>query len=355
LTGLFFYALQSVLRNFNFIMDLTKTIKDFLKYSPAQAQQSKYKERAKQRGLLSILELSEVMTSEDKELKQSFFEELQATKKLSIPTNFQLSNQDIKLASNSNGQIKKSITIYHNDNFHGIDLSEENLQFAVNNQNQEIINVNHSSYPEDAFGYFTNLKIGDDNKSLTADLELDTNHPAFAKQRYAMTQGAELGWSIEVTFGDIILSFKDWSYKFKDPIITGLASTMIPSAPKTLMQDEQLEEDNKTNQMDSSSPPTQNQLNMDEENQKVESAVIPEGSENTETNCNNNAELDSLTLLVKQLETNNQELQAKLDNQTEQLQEQATFSASIVEAMSKVIDKLEAIERKTQLKTTNLY
>jgi hypothetical protein len=344
-------------------MDLTQTLKKFLNKSPAVSQQHKYKQRAKQQGLLSILELSEVLSSDDETLKTEFFEELQATKKLSIPVEFTLTAQDLQLASSSNkGQIKKSTKIYHNGNFHGIDLSKDDLQYAVDNFQQEVVNVNHSSYPEDAFGFFTNLSIGSDNQSLSADLELFTDHPAFTKQKYAMTQGAELGWSIEVTFGDVLLSFKDWSFQFKEPMITGLASTMIPSAPKTLMQDEQLE-DNKPNQTDLNGPPQHNinTTNMEEEaldpKVQVQEKLEDSGStqdtpitDNTQLASINN-QLEMVTNKLTELQaiaTKNQELETTLNQQTELLQ---AFADTITK-MSEKIANLEA--KTTQLKTVNI-
>lgn len=345
-------------------MDLTQTLKKFLNKSPAVSQQHKYKQRAKQQGLLSILELSEVLSSDDDTLKTEFFEELQATKKLSIPVEFTLTAQDLQLASSSNkGQIKKKTKIYHNGNFHGIDLSKDDLQYAVDNFQQEVVNVNHSNYPEDAFGYFTNLSIGSDNESLSADLELFTDHPAFAKQKYAMTQGAELGWSIEVTFGDVLLSFKDWSLQFKEPTITGLASTMIPSAPKTLMQDEQLEEDNTTNQTDLNGPPTTNQtsINMEEEalDPKVEVQEKSEDSGSTQdTPSTDNTQLASISTQLNDvtnkltelqaMQTKNQELETTLNQQTELLQ-------AFADTITKMSEKIANLEAKTnQLKTVNI-
>lgn len=210
-------------------MDLTKQLKAIFGFSPQKDQQNKYKSKARATGLMSIDELSALLKSKDEEKLSEVlsYENLQ----LSIPCSVSLA---INQVNSEDKTLKlKDQVIFDNSNFHGIVFDPLELAITVKKlEGQSItLNVNHSQNPEHFIGYFSNAKLNKDNQ-ITADIEIDTQNPAFASQKYAIEKGVELGFSIEVRF--------DWDCEFivkpTNAEIYGLATTMIPSAPATLTE-----------------------------------------------------------------------------------------------------------------------
>jgi hypothetical protein len=222
-------------------MNFTNQVKTFFGFSPQKDQQDKYKARAKANGLMSILELSEALQSKDEEILNEVLSTQQL--KLSVPcsVNFAIS----KLQSQEKKLVIKDQIIFDNSNFHGIVFDSEELLATVQKlKGQEVtLNVNHSRNPEHFIGYFSNAKLNTDNQ-ITADIEIDLLNPSFFAQKYAIENGVELGFSIEVSFD------WDWDFVIKptNAEIYGLATTMIPSAPATLTEVDtnDLEQTNKT-------------------------------------------------------------------------------------------------------------
>jgi hypothetical protein len=200
-------------------------IKEIFGISPQKKAQDKYKETAKARGLMSYAQFESLLQSRD---FATLSEVMSNSKlKLSIPcsVNFEVVN------STSHILELKDKVIFDNKNFHYIHFAnEELLKTVALLQGQEVdLNVNHSQNPEHYIGSFTNARLNDQDQ-IVANISIDLDNPSFDAQKYAIKQGGQLGFSIEVEF--------DWDWDFIiQPInanITGLATTMIPSAPATL-------------------------------------------------------------------------------------------------------------------------
>jgi hypothetical protein len=222
-------------------MDFQNYITSFLGFTPSTQAQEGYKKRAKQNKLLSIVELQQCLNSKDMQtLNAVQNKEIELDMKLSIPvdTKFEFSNIE-NAKSNGKNLTMKDVVIFNNKNFHRLEMSKKDLQNIVDTAKDQklLVNVNHEGfYPEKNFGYVSNVQ-SNGSDTLTADVELDVTRTCFAEQYEAITKdGAELGFSVEVEFDDVLLSFKTWDITYVDPKLTGLATTLIPSAPKTLLK-----------------------------------------------------------------------------------------------------------------------
>lgn len=237
--------------------------------SPASRKQAGYKKDSKKKGLLSLEQIlskaQETNSLNEKEF-EALLEEAKNQNNPELITNL-FSNNQTKLCLTSAVKVDlgsteadedgfiilTNKTIYENGkNWHNLDLPEKDLSYMVEQFNEEpkdsenrVLNSNHSRYPEDSIGEFSNLSI--DEEKVNATIKIDANHPSFASQKYVLSKGdVELGFSIELTFEDVLLSLKTWEVTYKDPKLVGLATTLIPSAPGTLTKldttDEELEE-----------------------------------------------------------------------------------------------------------------
>ena len=212
--------------------------------SPAGKKQASYKEQAKAKNLLSISELSNQLEKGEVNIT-----ELQSDK------DFKVFSDSIKLDSSflsqadDKGIVKlENVVIFSEKNFHNLHILETGYQFLAENQAQQVdenpefacLNSNHTGdYPEQCFGEFTITEMSFDKGEIKANIEMDINHPAFSAQKYAMEQDPELqlGFSIEVgaVNGGFAYDKKDKAFLYSKPVIVGLATTLIPSAPGTLM------------------------------------------------------------------------------------------------------------------------
>lgn len=212
--------------------------------SPAGKKQASYKEQAKAKKLLSILELSKKL--EDGTLNIT---ELQADDKFKIFSDPIKLDSSILSEADDKGKVKLSnVTIFTEKNFHNLHILEDGYRFLAENQAQFVdenpdfacVNPNHTGdLPEQSFGEFTITEMNFEKGEIRADIELDINHPAFATQKYALEQDPELqlGFSIEVGAidGGFAYDVKEKAFLYSKPVIAGLATTLIPSAPGTLM------------------------------------------------------------------------------------------------------------------------
>lgn len=201
-------------------------------FSPQKAKQDEYKLRAKSKGLLSLQELDLLLSGTENSLKEILTENKNL--KFTLDTKFNLD-----IPENSNELKLENKIIFDNANFHSLKLSKEDLEYLKNrfleetkNDNFKILNVNHSQYPEDGVGYFVNLEVK--NGQILADINFtDLNNSKLQDQFRAAKNGADFGFSIEICFDSYSVS-KDGHVNLSEPYLTGLATTLIPSAPATL-------------------------------------------------------------------------------------------------------------------------
>lgn len=208
--------------------------------SPAALKQKAYKARAKNQGLLSSVEVLAMLDS-----NQFNLDELQSDSFKMACSSVKLDSSILENADSDGKLVLKDVIIYTEKNFHNLRITEEGYKYLNENQSTyfesdpsfQCVNVNHEVYPESAFGTQDKLTGDSDQGTITADtIELDLNHPAFASQKYALEQDdtVQLGFSIEIG-GKAYYDKATKTLWYTEPIITGTATTLVPSAPETLM------------------------------------------------------------------------------------------------------------------------
>ena len=192
-----------------------------LKSDPTKIMQNAYEMQAKKKGHLSIDEIVE------------------QSKQVKCPAVLTLDALNLAEESESKVLTLENQVIYDTRNFHEIAFDEKeikemislfNIELEANPENG-VINVNHSSLPEKAIGLYSNLsyqKVEDGHFQLLATIEIDLSKMAFGEQLESIKDGAKLGFSVELM---PIMKGKKLSYKLQ-----GLATTLIPSAAKTLTE-----------------------------------------------------------------------------------------------------------------------
>jgi hypothetical protein len=225
--------------------------------SPASRKQAWYKKQSKKQGLMSLeailnkaqeqgfvnsqdLEtlMEQAKEANNPELIQNLFANHKTKLCLNVPVKVDL---DAKMDKDGMIVLENKVIYENGKNWHGLDFSDSEMNDIAENFNSEdneseakVLNANHSRYPEDAIGEYTNLKV-DEQKLIANKILIDANHPSFASQKYVLGKGGvELGFSVELSFEDVMISLVTWDLKFVDPRLKGLATTLIPSAPGTL-------------------------------------------------------------------------------------------------------------------------
>lgn len=200
-------------------------------FSPQKAKQDEYKLRAKAKGLLSFQDLDFLLSSGETSLKEILAENKDL--KFTLDTKFNL-----EIPENQTEFKLENRVIFDNKNFHNLNLSQDDLEYVASRfldetkESKKILNVNHSLFPEDAIGYFDNLKVEDGQ--ILADIYFtDLDNSKFQDQLRACKNGAEFGFSIEICFDSYSVS-KKGEIKLSEPYLDGLSTTLIPSAPATL-------------------------------------------------------------------------------------------------------------------------
>jgi hypothetical protein len=202
-------------------------------FSPQKAKQDEYKLRAKAKGLLSFQDLEFLLSNNSQSLQEILAENKDL--KFTFDTKFNLEIPEGQTELKLENKI-----IFDNRNFHNLNLSQDDLEYLAKcfledtKEVKLVCNVNHSQFPEDAIGYFESLKA--ENGQIIADMcftELDNSK--FQDQLRACKNGAEFGFSIEIGFDSYSVS-KSGELKLSEPHLTGLATTLIPSAPATLSE-----------------------------------------------------------------------------------------------------------------------
>ena len=211
--------------------------------SPAGKKQAGYKKEAKAQNLLSIQELA-------KKLEEGTLNitDLQSDDKFRVYGDSIKLDSTILSEADEKGFIHlENYIIFSEKNFHNLHILEEGYKFLLDNQQKMVadnpefacVNPNHTGdYPEQSFGEFTVTEMNFTDGVLKANIDLDINHPAFATQKYALEQDSELqlGFSIEIGAidGGFAYDKEDKAFLYSKPVIVGLATTLIPSAPATL-------------------------------------------------------------------------------------------------------------------------
>lgn len=248
-------------------------LNNFFNLGASKKAQDNYKKSAKSKGLLQAC-LSENGATLDYEKFLTSFEELKKENDFDTALEVLKEVNESNLSFSVTGQADLSKesrgVIYTNKNFHGLNFSQKEMDEMVEFANQEgsvLVNTNHLQIPEYYIGEVSNLKVEDDKISADTS-KVNFNHPAFALQKYAIeNEGCQLGWSVELRFDDVLLSFKTWTLKFVDPRLRGLATTLIPSAPGTLQNEGELTSQGDKN-LDETTP-----KNEELESQKVDLAT----------------------------------------------------------------------------------
>ncbi len=198
--------------------------------------------KAQEQGFVNSQDLETLMEqakeANNPELIQNLFANHKTKLCLNVPVKVDL---DTKMDKDGMIVLENKVIYENGKNWHGLDFSDSEMNDIAENFNNEdneseakVLNANHSRYPEDAIGEYTNLKV-DEQKLIANKILIDANHPSFASQKYVLGKGGvELGFSVELSFEDVMISLVTWEMKFVDPRLKGLATTLIPSAPGTL-------------------------------------------------------------------------------------------------------------------------
>lgn len=200
-------------------------------FSPQKAKQDEYKLRAKAKGLLSFQDLDFLLSNNSQSLQEILAENKDL--KFTLDTKF-----DLEIPEGQTEFKLENKVIFDNKNFHNLNLSQDDLEYLASRFLEEtkevklVLNVNHSQFPEDSIGYFENLEVKEGQ--ILADICFtDLDNSKFQDQLRACKNGAEFGFSIEICFDSYSVS-KKGEIKLSEPYLTGLATTLVPSAPATL-------------------------------------------------------------------------------------------------------------------------
>lgn len=218
-------------------MDIIKIIQNLT--SPASKKQKAYKKEAKTRGLMSADQFLTLVQKDELNLN-----ELHENPKFKLSAESVKLSADILKQADENGILKLSnVILYDGKNFHNLTITDGGYNFIASNHQLAVqdnpefdcLNVGHQQEPEYAFGTYTINTCDKINCQLIGDVEMDINHPAFAVQKYALEQDPELqlGLSIEIG-GKCEYNKMTKEIVYTEPVIMGLATTLIPSAPATL-------------------------------------------------------------------------------------------------------------------------
>ena len=200
--------------------------------NPVARSQGKYKKIAKKYGLLSFNAFKEAVKEGEKPDANLFTEGLYFDSAILL-----------EAAKKKEELVLKDIILFNPNNLNGHYVDPEEIKQWVTDFNQSIedgdniLNVSHSQNPEDAIGYCDALRFDEDTNNLHGDVHYTRfNNSKFQDQLVAIEENkgnVQMGHSIEFSAEDW-----DWGergFVFKQTKYKGIATTLVPSAPQTLI------------------------------------------------------------------------------------------------------------------------
>jgi hypothetical protein len=203
--------------------------------NPAVAKQNKYKKMAKKRGLMSFNESLEAIKEGNDIRGSKFYAEENS---FVIETGF-LTEASKKQTS----QKFENKTLFSPNNFNQHYIGEEDMKTMVEEFNNcgvddvcNTLNIDHSQAIQDQLGFFSNIKYDEETNTIVGDVEITRFNNSKLMDMLAVldeSSDIQLGLSIEFTADD--WKIEDGVFAYTSTHLQGLALTLTPSAPQTLM------------------------------------------------------------------------------------------------------------------------